>query len=270
MKKSIVYSLLILIVGFSLIANAEDKKPNKKEENKKEKQARVIIDKMLDNIGGVQALKEVKSMHITGENNIVDPSRGFTEKYAVWWKAPDLFYAEFYYAKLVKSAYDGKTAWAVNPYMGAEIPIVISRKDQIFIKTIMNIVMPKVYNYKANELKVRFEDDYELKNGKDYNKIKVTNIDKSQEDFYFDVTTNLLYKREFDELKGEDARVSIELFYENWQKVNGIDIPKLVIRKENGIEMIRYNFDMVELNTKIDVSKFAYPSKDTTNFRGNQ
>ena len=123
--------------------------------------------------------------------------------------------------------------------------------------------MPEIIRYEENKMGVRYEDEYELKDGKDYSKIRVTKADLSQEDFYFNPATKFLFKRQRDDFNFMGKRIDLEMFYKEWQLINGVQIPKYVERFENGEQIANYYINKVEINVPIDVKKFAMPV-DTT------
>jgi outer membrane lipoprotein-sorting protein len=242
-------------------AEAKDKK-----EEVKVKKAKIIVDKMLSNNGGSSKINSIKSYKIDGIRSVISGGKEVKEKFTVWWEAPNKFYAEFHYAQKVTSGFDGKTAWAFNPYMGSKQAVIIDREQQLFIQELQAVLHPKINDYKKSNLKIKFDDNYELADGKDYNRVRSTNADNSQEDFYFDMVSSQLYKHSFDTKDFDNNRVAVELLFKEWQKINGINLPKFVVRKENGFDKKGYELNDVQLNIPIDKSKFAYPAKDSVFF----
>jgi hypothetical protein len=267
MKKLLFIVMCLFALSISAVMSADTKPKESAEDAKRVKKAKELLSKVIENAGGLKNVNEVKTMYIEGVRDVVDPNRGIKEVFRMWWMAPDLYYAEFDYLKPCKNGYDGKDAWAINPYMsGSNLPAKINHEDLKFYPEIMQIIMPEILRYENNKMTLRYEDEHELKDGKDYSKIRVTNADNSQEDFYFNPTTNFLYKRQRDDFNYMNQRIDLEIFYKTWQVVNGVQIPKYVERFENGVQITNYYINKVEVNIPIDVKKFAMP-KDTTSLK---
>lgn len=267
MKKLLFIVICVFALSISALMSADTKPKDNAEDSKRVKKAKELLSKAIENAGGINKISDVKTMYIEGVRDVVDPNRGIKETFRFWWTAPDKFYAEFDYLKPVKSGYDGKTAWSINPYMtNSNEPAVIDHKFQKFYPEIMQILMPEIIRYEENNMVVRYEDEHELKDGKDYSKIRVTNADKSQEDYYFNPITKLLYKRQRDDINYMEHRIDLEIFYKDWQVINGVQIPKYAERYENGELTVNYYINKVEINIPIDADKFVMPV-DTTKIK---
>ncbi|MEI6090221.1 MAG: hypothetical protein WCR42_07205 [bacterium] len=264
MKKLLFIVICLFALSASALMSADTKTKESAEDAKRVKKAKELLSKAIENVGGLNKINEVKTMYIEGVRDVVDPSRGIKEPFKLWWIAPDKFYAEFAYYKPVSGGYDGVDAWAINPYMsGSTAAAKLTFKDLTYYPEIMQILMPEIIRYEENKMTLRYEDDHELKDGKDYSKIRVTNADNSQEDYYFNPTTKFLYKRQRDDFNYMNKRIDLEIFYKEWQLVNGVQIPKYAERFEDGVQITNYYINKVEINIPIDIKKFAMP-KDTT------
>jgi len=265
MKKLLFIVVCVFALSISAAMSADTKPKETAEDAKRVKQAKELLSKAIENAGGKNKISEIKTMYIEGVRDVVDPNRGIKEPFRMWWIAPNLFYAEFDYRKPVRNGFDGKTAWAINPYMsGSSLPAVIAYKDLSFYPEIMQILQPEIIRYQENNMAVRYEDEHELKDGKDYAKIRVTKADNTQEDFYFNPTTKVLYKRQRDDFNYMNQRIDLEIFYKEWQSINGVQIPKYVERLENGVKITNYYINKVEINIPIDVKRCSVPVVDTT------
>lgn len=266
MKKLLFIAICVFALSANAVMSQDTKAKDAAEDSKRVKKAKELLSKVIENAGGLNKLREVKSMYVEGVRDVVDPARGIKEPFRFWWVAPDLFYAEYDYQKPVKGGYDGKISWAINPYMsGSPDPAVIQRSDQKFYPEIIKILLPEVIRYEDNKIALRYEDEHELKDGKDYAKVRITKADNSQEDYYFNPTTKMLYKRQLDDINYMERRVDLEVIFKDWQSIDGVQMPKFVQRYENGELMTNYYFNKIELNIPIDKSKFSMPVvKDTT------
>lgn len=264
MKKTLFIVICLFALSASALMSADTKPKESAEDAKRVKKAKELLSKAIENVGGLNKINEVKTLYIEGVRDVVDPNRGIKEPFRLWWIAPNFFYAEFDYLKQCKSGYDGQDAWAINPYMSdSYLPAKLNLEDLKFVPELMQILMPEIMRYEANKMTIRYEDEHELKDGKDYSKVRVTNADNSQEDYYFNPTSKLLHKRQRDDFNYMNQRVDLEIFYRDWQTINGVQIPKYAERFENGVQITNYYINKVEMNIPIDLKKCAMP-KDTT------
>ncbi len=259
--------VLLLSVNMILLAQeAAETKELSKEEQKKEKKAvrlaKQEIAKTITTVGGPDIFKGVKTLHVKGLRDVVDPGRGMKENFDVWINMEDTtFYAEYFYGNGIwKSCWNGEKAWMENPFNNNGKAMRISRRDQRYIAEMMRYINHPIYQYEKNNLKVRYEDEYELKNGKDYNKIRVTYPDYTQEDFYLDLTNGEVYKRQMLTKNYMNKSVDQELFIDEYQVINGIRFPKKAREVHNGIEMKIVYFDTVEFNVELPLEKFKFPT----------
>ncbi len=264
MKKLLFIVICLFALSASALMSADTKPKESAEDVKRVKKAKELLSKAIDNIGGLNKIREVKTMYVEGVRDVVDPNRKIKEPFRLWWIAPNFYYAEFDYMKPCKSGYDGKDAWAINPYMaGSNLPAKITLEELKFLPDIMQILMPEIIRYEDNKMTLRYDDEHELKDGKDYSKVRVTKADNSQEDYYFNPATKYLYKRQRDDFNYMNQRIDLEIFYREWQAINGVQIPKYAERFENGTQITNYYINKIEINIPIDISKCAMP-KDTT------
>lgn len=260
MKKMLFAVICIFALSLNYTFAQDAKAKESVEESKRVKKAKELLSKVIENAGGLKNINQVKTLYVEGMRDVVDPARNIKEVFRLWWKAPDIYYAEFDYQKPVRNGFDGTTAWAINPYMaGSNQPAIIDKSNLKFLPEIMQILMPEIIRYEENKITVRYEDEHELKDGKDYAKIRVTYPNNSQEDYYFNPATKFLFKRQRDDINYMEQRVDLEIFYKEWLNINGVQIPKLASRVENGQTMIDYYFNKIEVNVPIDDSRFAIP-----------
>lgn len=271
MMKKLASVILILMLSVAMTALSQDGGDDKKDEKKRVRLAKEMLAKTAVAIGGVNQFEGINTIHVKGRRDVVDPARDMNERFEFWMDLRDSsFYVQLYYgegeiieSRLWISCYNGDYAWAQNPFSNEGKPLKIRRSDQNFIPEIMEFLRPVIYEYEANNIKVKFEDEYELKNGNDYNKIRATFEDYTQEDFYFDVETNKLYKREKRTKNYLNRAVEQELFFDHWQTVEGKTLPKQARQVHDGETKIVYHFDEFEFNVELDRKMFEMPKVES-------
>jgi hypothetical protein len=84
-------------------------------------EARAIIDKYIDAVGGEKAIKKIKSMEMTGELKI--PAAGINGSLKIQAMAPNkmLVTSEIPGMGMIREGYDGTIAWSVDPNMGPRV-----------------------------------------------------------------------------------------------------------------------------------------------------
>lgn len=265
MRKNL-YLMLLLLFAFTMLAQSQDANDEAKNEKKRVKMAKEMLAKAETVAGGLSKIRNIENIHVKGVRHVVDPNRKMTCDFELWVSFIDSSYYSYQsYGNgymIFISAYNGENAWLQNPNYNNNQP---KPTKKIFEKTVpemLKFLKPEAFDYSNNNLSVKFEDKFELKNGNEYNKIRVTYPDNSQEDFYFDINSSELYKRQGSAIDHWEKRVDEELFFDEWQNVDGLMFPKLGRQVQNGEEMKIYHFNEIEINVTIPEGFFDMPQPE--------
>jgi hypothetical protein len=213
-----------------------------------------IIAKNLQARGGVEKIKAVKSIRITGRLDAGGFRAGFVQENL----RPGKVREEFLLQGMAQiMAYDGKTGWQVNPFGGRKDPDLLSADDMKSLVEDSDIDGQLVdYKNKDHRAELIGHDSVE---GTDCYKIKLT-LSNSDVRYYYIDTDSFL------ELKVENERMIRgavqygEIYYGDYEQVNGIYFPFAYESGEKGSTFrTRYTVNKIEMNVPITDEKFNMP-----------
>jgi hypothetical protein len=213
-----------------------------------------IIAKNLQARGGVEKIKALKSIRITGRLD----SGGFRAGFVQENLRPGKVREEFLLQGMAQiMAYDGKTGWQVNPFGGRKDPDLLSADDMKSLVEDSDIDGQLVdYKNKDHRAELIGHDSVE---GTDCYKIKLT-LSNSDVRYYYIDTDSFL------ELKVENERMIRgavqygETYYGDYEQVNGIYFPFAYESGEKGSTFrTRYTVNKIEMNLPVADEQFTMP-----------
>jgi outer membrane lipoprotein-sorting protein len=248
--------LLVIIVTFSFRSNSQT--------------VDEIIEANLKASGTKEKMDSIKSLKIVLNEKSIDDYNSITFRvYTKWFKAPDKFKSE--YLRKGKKIYfgtDGNIIWgknefASNPIAGESRFNKTDNKNDLIelkaeIKKFPNGILPAAYSLNKDSSKLEFLGVVDIDNKK-YNKIKITYEKSRYESFiYIDAITNLQYK--FEVIDSDRPALSKgELIIAEYQKSDGIFVPRKVIYKINDEITNESIFQSIIVNAKIADEFFKMP-----------
>jgi outer membrane lipoprotein-sorting protein len=160
-------------------------------------------------------------------------------------------------ARLVQ-AYDGTTAWQINPFAGSSKPEKMSEDEAGDLMDSADMDGPFVDSAKKG-YKLELAADEEL-DGTPVHVVKVTNKRGKVETYYVDAASGLILKvRGKEKIQGNE--VEVETLLSNYKEVNGIMTAHAVDRLIGGQPFIQIVFDRVEHNVELEDSLFRMPEE---------
>ena len=148
--------------------------------------ANELLTRFRTAMGGEAAIKKHTSMHIQAEFEI--PAQGMKGNVEIWSAVPDKFLSvvELPGVGTIKQGFDGTTAWALNPMVGAQLVTgkeLAQMKEQADMHSILH---PEKF-VKARETVEKTTFD-----GKEAFKVKVTPIEGDEYHEFYEAATSLL------------------------------------------------------------------------------
>ncbi len=202
--------------------------------------------------GGEAAMHKFSSRVMKGQFEL--PALNMTGTAEVYAAAPDRFcslvrisdYGEF------KQAYNGKTAWAVDPNSGlrditGEELIQFARHSQFFHDLRFRELYPQ--RRVTGKTKVGDRTAWVL---------EATPQDEAPESFYFDTETFLLLRHDGVQAT-PDGKQNVEQYYEEYSSVDGLKIP-VRLRHVDPVVTWTVTFTDVKHNVPIDPAQFQKPA----------
>jgi outer membrane lipoprotein-sorting protein len=213
-----------------------------------------IIAKNIQAVGGLAKLESVQTLRTSGRLTI----QGFEVRFAEVAKRSDKVREEMTVQGMSQvRAYDGKTAWQIDPFEGRRDPEILSADDSKDLQIDADIDGPLVnYKEKGSEAEFVGHDSVE---GTDCYKIKLT-LKNGDVRYYYIDTDSLM------ELKLE-TQTSIrgtiqenETYYGDYEQVNGIYYPFAFETGQKGSpDRIKFTVEKIEQNVPVDDSAFSLP-----------
>jgi outer membrane lipoprotein-sorting protein len=222
--------------------------------------AQTVDDLVAKNIqarGGMEKLKAVKSMKITGKTTI---GPGMEAPMVIETKRPNKVRLDIVVQGMTLSqAYDGKQGWLHNPFAGGKNAEPMSPEDLRDAEEQADMDGPLV-DWKAKGNKVELVGKEKVE-GTDTYKIKVLLKNGNIRYFYLDADSYLDIKTEGKRTVRGTERES-EQTIGDYKDVRGLMIPHSM---EGGIkgqpQKQKITIEKIELDVPIDDSRFAMPAK---------
>ena len=161
--------------------------------------------------------------------------------------------------KSLVQAFDGTTAWMVNPFMGGDSAEKMSEEDTKQMVDDADFDGPLVdYKTKGNTVELVGKEDVE---GTPAYKLKVTKK-SGKSDYVFIDAQNFLEIKTITKQRMMGNEMEVEAFPTNYKPVAGVLTPHAIERKSGGRPVVSMTFDKVEANVAVDESKFRFPAKE--------
>ena len=215
-----------------------------------------ILAKHFEAQGGVEKLKALNSMRITGSLTV---GQGMEAPVVMERKRPGKQRLEFTFQGMVGvQAFDGEQAWSVMPFMGKKDPEASSEEDTKLQKDDADFDGPLLdWKTKGHTVELAGKEQVE---GAEAFKLKVTKKNGYVDYYYVDTETYLLVKQD-SKRKRQGTEFESELFYSDYKDVNGYMLPFTMEQAPKGApQRQKFTFAKVEVNVPIDDARFKMPA----------
>lgn len=219
-----------------------------------------ILSKSFASIGGIEKWKALNSFTCTGKAFL-----GQDFPMVIYKMKPNKskMTMNIQGTEIVMSAYDGTTAWQLNPLGGGKDPMKLS--DEIAVELKEDEFESPYIDYKTKGHEVSLVGKEEIDGMMCY-KIKIIrNKNNPKDDIteftYFDLESfipliEVKYAR-----SGAEKGTEMKTYLSDYQEVNGLMFPFSIEQKVNGKSQFKASFDKITINDIKDESVFAYPKK---------
>lgn len=214
-----------------------------------------IIAKNIQAVGGLAKLESVQTLRTSGKVSI----QGFEVRFAEVAKRSDKVREEMTVQGMSQvRAYDGKTAWQINPFEGRRDPEILSADDAKDLQIDADIDGPLV-NYSEKGSKAEFVG-HDSVEGTDCYKIKLTLKNGDVRYYYIDTDSLMELKLETQTSVRGTIQES-ETYYGDYEQVNGIYYPFALETGQKGSpDRIKFTVEKIEQNVPVDDSVFSMPA----------
>lgn len=249
MKKSLILSAFALFFAFVAQAQTADE----------------IIEKYLQNIGGKEKLRALKSVKMTGKGKQGPVDFPMTMIQAAGGKEKMTF--NFQGTEMVQPAFDGTTGWSTN-FMTRKAE-KMETEDAENKKREAGDFPDAFLDYAKKGYKIALEGKEKVE-GTECFKIKLTKktmlVDGKEEEnvvyYFFDTENYVPLVIRNTAKKGQAKGATIETVLSDYQEVNGLFFPFSIAQKFNGQTGFTIVIEKVETNIVVDDKEFAFPVEE--------
>ncbi len=210
-----------------------------------------ILKKMVAAQGGEKILEKIEDMTSSGTLELIQ--MGMTASLTMYKKEPDKVRMDIeMMGMIITQAYDGETAWGVNPQTGSteEMPEQQAEYMKRNALGVDALIYPEKYGiafaYKGKE---KIEE-------KDYLVLEQTFSDGYKATLYIDPKTYLTYKTKSSTMNQMGVDVEQETFESDFKKVKGMTIAHSMIIFQDGEEYMKLTLTEVTFNSGLEDSLF--------------
>jgi len=213
-----------------------------------------ILTKYFANTGGVDKWKALKSTKMEGTAT----TQGIEINGVMYGKAPNLARQEFsLQGQSFVQAYDGTTAWGINPMAGPEPQkLPEDQAEQLTSQTFES----EFIDYKTKGHTVALEGKETIE-GTETFKVKLTKKNGDVEYHYFDTENYVPIMVKTFAKAGPAKGQASETYLSDYQEVEGLMFPFFIDTKMGGQSIMKIAIKSVKLNEPMDDKLFAYPKK---------
>jgi outer membrane lipoprotein-sorting protein len=214
-----------------------------------------IIAKHIDALGGLEKLKSVKTVRMTGKMTI---GPGIEAPIVMEIKRPNAMRMDITVQGMVGTqAFDGSTGWTLMPFQGSTAPQQMAADEMKMAEEQADLDGP-LLDYKAKGHTVELLGKEKVE-GSDAHKLKVTMKSGVVRTIYIDAEHFLQLK---DESKRtvRGAEMETETILGDYKEVDGMMFPHSIDGGQKGSpQRQKLTIEKIELNVPIDDARFKMP-----------
>ena len=237
MKKNLIISLVVAFTAISFTSAQDLDK---------------ILDQHFETIGQKKLLG-VKSVQATGKAVMM----GMENPFQMTSKRPDKIRVtvEFQGAEIIQ-AYDGETAWMINPMMGSADPMDVTgaEADGLIESGDMD---GQLWNYKEKGHQLELLGTEEVDGSEAY-VLKLTKKNGNIDHYYMETESYLILKIKSKTIVN-GSETEAEAILSNYQEVDGYVMAFTIEQKYGGQTAMTIMMDEVKTNVDTDDSMFSKP-----------
>ena len=219
-----------------------------------------IVAKNIEARGGLEKIKSVQSMRMTGTMRLGDERLPTHLEL----KRPNKSRWEFTLeGQTAIQAFDGKTAWMIMPFEGQTQPQVMTDQEARDIEMQADVDGPLV-DAAAKGNKIELIGKETIDGGVEAWRLRITRKNGDARDLYLDAKTYLqvlaISKRTTD-----GQTVEIRSRIGDYRNIGGLMLPHSFEASASGVPQTQaLEFSKIELNVPLDDSRFAMPKAGST------
>ncbi|MEZ5070811.1 MAG: outer membrane lipoprotein-sorting protein [Bacteroidales bacterium] len=203
---------------------------------------------------GQETLLKVKTVQATGTASMMGMTTGFEMKA----KRPNKVHVKIdIQGMTIVQAFDGETAWMINPMMGSSTPQAVTGPEAQTLKDQANLD-GQLWNYKEKGSTLELEGSESL-GGKDAHVLKLTRSNGNVERYFIDKESNLLVMvRVTAPVNGSPT--TMETHLSDYKDFDGYKMPMITQQKMGGQTVTTITMTDVKINDPVEDSVFSMSS----------
>lgn len=217
-----------------------------------------LVEKSIQAQGGREKIDAVKSARMTGK---LAMGQGMEAPMVIETVEPNKIRMEMTFQGMTMiQAYDGKSGWQVQPFMGKTEPEAMNEQDlKAMEDQLDNMDLLTKYKEKGHTLELVGKEELE---GSPVYKLKLTKKNGEVMNIYLDAETYLQVKQT-GKAKMQGQEVETETSLSDYKEVGGILYPHSIQTKVPSMPggVMAMTFDKIEPNPDIPASRFDMPPK---------
>jgi outer membrane lipoprotein-sorting protein len=238
-------SLLMLAAVSLMVVRAQNEAPTVDQ----------VLAGYFENTGGLDKWKALKSMKMEGGMNM----QGMEFPGTVYYMRPNLQRVEVaVQGKQIIQAYDGETAWWINPFAGGTE--AQRMPEEMAAEMVDQKFESEFIDYKEKGHTVEYAGTEEVE-GANAHVIKLTKANGNVEHHYFDAEFMVPVMVKTAIKSGPTKGQYMETYMSDYQEVGGLMIPHFIETKMNGQSIQSITIKTVALDENLDAAMFDFPSQ---------
>jgi outer membrane lipoprotein-sorting protein len=212
-----------------------------------------IVAKNIQAKGGETKLKAVQSMRMNGRVTI----QGMDMNMSIMTKRPNMMRHEMVFQdKKIVQAFDGTTAWSINPLTGSEAPQELTGPQADITKDQADFDGP-LMDWKAKGHTLEFVGTEEVGGAKAH-KLRLTRKSGQVQYMYLDAESGIDLKTTVQVPQGATT-MTVETEMADYRPVDGIMMPHALKTSINGTPTGSIVVEKIELNVPVEEALFKMP-----------
>lgn len=212
-----------------------------------------VLQNYYSNIGGLDNWKALQSTKMTGRANQMGMEFPFTM--VMTRPNKQKLVVDIQGSKLIE-AFDGQTAWTINPFMGGTVPQ--KKSDEESTEAAKQMFEDGLMDYARKGHKASLEGTEEVEGVKAM-VVKLTTKDGDDRFYYFDPESYVPIMIKSFASAGQMKGMPVEQYLSDYDEVDGMMMPHSMTTKVNGQVVAQLTFDKIETNVEVNDAQFAFP-----------
>jgi outer membrane lipoprotein-sorting protein len=222
--------------------------------------AEELVSKNIQARGGLEKIKSIQSMRMTGTMRLGDEKLPTTLELKRPGKSRWEFTLE---GQTAIQAYDGKTAWMVMPFEGQTEPRIMTDQEAKDVEMQSDIDGPFV-DSAGKGVTIELVGRETIEGGIETWKLLVRRKGGESREIYLDAKTYLQVLAVTRRTGGGEGPTEIRSRISDYRNVGGVMLPHSFVASASGVPQTQaLEFSKIELNVPIDDSRFAMPKGST-------